>query len=242
MAKHCLNCNNIVKGNYCANCGQSLNETKIGWKSLFDELQFSILHINKGIVFTIKELLIRPGSTINGYLGGRRVDYSKPFAYLFILATIYSLVIHFFNVYPESEMHPNNNSLFDSNALYSWYYGHYAISLLLIIPFYAVSSYLIYRKRGYDYIEHLVIHSYISGTKVFILLLLYPLFYYSHSVYVYHMMNVFTFIYILWALIRVFRYPSFFKTLFKAIWCIALTLIFATFVAVVVVEILKSAH
>lgn len=79
ITKHCANCNNAVKGNFCTECGQSIKVSRINIFNVIEELQFSFLHINKGIVYTVKELLLRPGYTIKSYLSGKRIQYFKPF-------------------------------------------------------------------------------------------------------------------------------------------------------------------
>jgi hypothetical protein len=36
---------------------------------------FSVVQVNRGFLFTAKELSLRPGRAIRGYLTGHRVDY-----------------------------------------------------------------------------------------------------------------------------------------------------------------------
>jgi len=81
MAINCKNCNNLYDGNYCNHCGQSANTHEINFKSILHEVQHSLLHIDKGILYTTKELLLRPGKTISDYLNGKRVKHFKPFAF-----------------------------------------------------------------------------------------------------------------------------------------------------------------
>jgi len=40
---------------------------------------------------------------------------------------------------------------------------NYAYTTLLLIPLYALSSYIIFRKEGYNYFEHLVLNCFITG-------------------------------------------------------------------------------
>ncbi|PXV58478.1 uncharacterized protein DUF3667 [Dysgonomonas alginatilytica] len=234
--KHCANCNNTVKGNFCTECGQSIKTSRIDLSHLVEELQFSFLHINKGMIYTVKELILKPGYTIKSYLSGKRVQYFKPFTFLLIWGSIYGLVLHFFNVYPDSEMNRQNNAIFDINYIYNWYYSHYSLIQLLIIPFYALSSYVLYRKSNYNYIEHLVISSYTHGVKVIILLLFYPAFYYSHSRGVYLITLACLYIYNIYVLVEVFKTSSWFKAILKAVISIVLTLIVASITIIVILE------
>ncbi|MDH6353963.1 hypothetical protein M2132_000283 [Dysgonomonas sp. PH5-45] len=78
----CKNCNSTIKGNYCQNCGQATKTDRINFHYLVHEIQHSIFHVDKGILFTIKELLLRPSITIKGYLEGKRVNLFKPFGFV----------------------------------------------------------------------------------------------------------------------------------------------------------------
>ncbi len=82
MTTKCKNCNHDLKGNFCNNCGQTKETHEINFKSILHEIQHSIFHIDKGILYTTKELFIRPGLTIREYLHGKRVKHFKPFAYI----------------------------------------------------------------------------------------------------------------------------------------------------------------
>jgi Protein of unknown function (DUF3667) len=92
MTKICMNCNYNLVGNFCSNCGQSADTHDINVKSVFHELQHSIFHIDKGILYTTKQLFVRPGHTIREYIFGKRVKHFKPVAYIIILSTIYTLL------------------------------------------------------------------------------------------------------------------------------------------------------
>lgn len=237
--KHCANCNNAVKENFCSKCGQSIKVSRINLSHLIEELQFSFLHINKGMLYTVKELFIRPGYTIKSYLSGKRIQYFKPFAFLLIWGSIYSLVLHFFNVYPDSEMNKEESPILNYSYIYNWYYSHYSLVQLLIIPFYALSSYILYRKSNYNYIENLVIYSYTHGIKVIILLLFYPLFYYTHSEHVYLITLAILYIYNISVLAQIFKKSSWYKAILKAIISIVLAIILAS---VTIIVILESIH
>ncbi len=241
--KNCLNCGTRIDGKFCSECGQAANTTRINWRHMAEELQYSLLHVNKGMFYTIKAMLTKPGHTVQDYLSGKRVSYIKPFTYLLIWGSVYALIIHFFNVYPDSEVSSSTSSdstIIDFPSFYNFYYGHYSIILLLIIPFYALSSYLLFRRDGYNYIEHLVLYSYIHGTKVIILLFFYPFFYFLHSKYVYDLTQVTILLYNIWALAQFIKTRSWSNAILKAILSIVLTIIVLFILAVIVVLIIMK--
>lgn len=183
--KYCLNCNHKLTGTYCVHCGQEANTLRINSRHLAEELQHGLLHIDKGLLYTIKELFLRPGKTIHNYLDGKRVRYARPFLFLLICGAVYSLLFHFFGYFPMEEMNSHDTPLFDYIPLYKWYSTDYSLTVLLLIPFYALATYVMFHKQGYNYIEHLVVFSYLSGARISFLMICYPLIYTtaSHSIY-----------------------------------------------------------
>jgi hypothetical protein len=48
-----------------------------------------------------------------------------------------------------------------------------------MIPFYALSSYLIFKKQGYNYIENFILNAYIAGQKLVVMLITFPVVLYT---------------------------------------------------------------
>ncbi|MDR2955484.1 MAG: DUF3667 domain-containing protein [Prevotella sp.] len=223
--KHCLNCNNEINGNYCSHCGQSADTFRVGTNNIVEELQYGLLHINKGLLYTIKELILRPGITVRNYISGKRVKYTKPFLFLIIAGVIYSLVFHFFHYFPMEEMNSHTTPVFDYIPLYKWYSEHYSLVLLCLIPFYTLFTYWLFRGKGYNYVEHLVLFSYLTGGKIFLLLLSFPVIYLTRSVHVYQAVQIVSEIYLIWGLARFFQSASWLKAVPKVILSLILALI-----------------
>ncbi|MBC8155688.1 MAG: DUF3667 domain-containing protein [Bacteroidetes bacterium] len=78
MTKHCQNCNSELNGNFCSHCGQSSNTHRLNFHFLWHDIQHGLLHIDKGILYTTKELFTRPGHSIREFLLGKRVKHFKP--------------------------------------------------------------------------------------------------------------------------------------------------------------------
>ncbi len=186
----CKNCKQEAVGSYCSACGQSTHTDRVNLHYLIHEFLHGVLHVDRGILFTIKELTVRPGETIRYYLEGKRVSYFKPFGYFFILATIYTLLMHLIDipiidseaVYPmDGDAHRNNILLKTGetiNSFYSLINERYAIMSLLLLPISAFISFIIFRKAKYNYGEHLVINSYILGHSMLLLIIGIPISYY----------------------------------------------------------------
>jgi len=175
----CKNCSNQFEGNYCNQCGQSAATRRLNLKFLWHDILHGLFHFDKGIILSIRRLCIHPGLTINEYMDGKRVGHFKPLSLVVVLATVYGLLKHFFlhNVEQPSKIIINNNSINAStlHAITEWVSNHGAIMSLLVVPFYALASFLAYRKEKYNYVEHLVLNAYTSSMRLFVTIILFPL-------------------------------------------------------------------
>src|ERR1035437_8773131 len=98
MTTNCQNCNAVLHGKYCSNCGQSSEIHKIDIHYLSHDIQYGLLHFDKGILFTTKELFTRPGNSIREFLEGKRAKHFQPISLVLVLAGIYGLLFHFFKI------------------------------------------------------------------------------------------------------------------------------------------------
>jgi hypothetical protein len=56
MEDNCKNCGTLITANFCSNCGQKKYK-RIDKKYLIDELQYTVLHTNKGFFYSVKKFL-----------------------------------------------------------------------------------------------------------------------------------------------------------------------------------------
>jgi ascorbate-specific PTS system EIIC-type component UlaA len=78
----------MIEGNFCQHCGQNTNVDKINLPNFLHELSDSIFQINKGILFTIRELFVRPGESIREFIKGKRKYHFKPVAFALVMSTV----------------------------------------------------------------------------------------------------------------------------------------------------------
>ncbi len=84
----CLNCETVFNGNYCPVCGQSAKEKRLSFADIFSNLMGIILNMEKGFLYTVLCLILRPGYMMRDYISGRRIRYTRPVQLLFIMATL----------------------------------------------------------------------------------------------------------------------------------------------------------
>lgn len=172
----CKNCNQIVDGNFCSHCGQKVKVDKINLPNFLNEVSDTIFQINRGLFYTMKELFVRPGYCIREYLSGKRKNHYKPIAYAFTLSAIYFLISQlsgsdtfvndFISGYSNSSNSPETNA--NQLPIFNWFAENYPLTMLLLIPIFSLASYLSYFKSGFNYLEHFVLNSYITGQQAII--------------------------------------------------------------------------
>lgn len=215
MNKHCLNCNTELSDNYCSKCGQAANTRRISISFLWKDIQHGLLHVDKGIVFTAKELFTRPGHSIREFIEGKRVKHFKPLSLVLVLAGVYSFLAHYSKLNLLANKIQVNGSGEVADRMkhtigeYSeWVSQHYAIVTLIQIPIFAFATYIAFKKVNYNYVEHLVIQSYLAAQRLFLHLLTFPIYYvFRSSPYLKNVERIFDIIGIsigIWALIQLF--------------------------------------
>lgn len=172
MKQGCLNCGNTIHGNFCNHCGQKADTKRLNIHFLWHEVQHGIIHLDKGICYTIKELFTRPGHSIREFLEGKRVRHFRPLMFLFVLAGIYGFIDHTFQL--ELISLPKNE--FFGTAI-QWATIHYSLAELIILPLFSLATWLAFRKWDYNYVEHIALNAFIAGQRIAISLLLIPVFY-----------------------------------------------------------------
>jgi hypothetical protein len=171
----CKNCQNSFHGAFCNLCGQDGQTSKINWHFLYHEIQHGIFHVDRGILYTIKELFTRPGHSIREFIEGKRVKHFKPFAFLLVITGLYAFINHFFNarVLPVSQT-SNKLATGALQTFNEFAKEHYAVYELMQLPLLASASYLLFKKYRTSFLEHAVINSYLMGQRILIRLLLLP--------------------------------------------------------------------
>ncbi|MDN5481533.1 MAG: DUF3667 domain-containing protein, partial [Chryseobacterium sp.] len=69
---------------FCSNCKQNIKPKRIDGHYILHEIEH-VLHFDRGILYTIRELLIRPGENIRNFISENRSRLVKPV--LFIIVT-----------------------------------------------------------------------------------------------------------------------------------------------------------
>lgn len=175
----CKNCGKNYEGNFCSHCGQKAGTTRIDARYVRNEIPNSIFQLDRGFLFTVKELFIRPGHSIRAFLQGKRKPHYKPFAYLIITFTLYSLAAYLMErgTYIDDLLFGFKGRMADNGQrtdlpILDWISKNQIYVTLLVLPFFSLASYLSFLRSGYNYFEHLVLNLYLTGQQMIIYLIL----------------------------------------------------------------------
>ena len=136
MGTKCLNCGNETVNSFCSICGQKNSTHRFSMKHFFlHDFIHGVFHLDKGFLFTLKELYTRPGHSIREYIQGKRAKY---FNYFTLMLLIYA-ISHFLAKIPEKSVYDimidNNISVGNYKVL-----KEYAkFIMLLYIPLYSLA-------------------------------------------------------------------------------------------------------
>lgn len=200
---NCLNCDSVVEGNFCSNCGQKISTKRFSLVSIFDYAVLTgIFSIDKGILFTVRELFTTPGHSIRDYIYGKRIKYFNAFTLLLLLLTL-SYFLEEFTKIKLADITAEGSKEF-ANLLEEFLKEYPRIVYLLSIPSLALISYLLFRKSNHYFAENLVLSTYIISAQIILTLpfQILTIFYGNTEVIkiLYNSLTVITSIYCIWFL------------------------------------------
>lgn len=204
----CKNCANVFTGKYCNQCGQSANVKRFSFGYFLKESFFSSLDIENGFFTTLWVLLVRPGRAIREYLEGRRVSLYVPAKFLVLFGAIATFLAVRYQLFTQGEYSASLPGL----SAYLQSFFNYAeenttVINLISIPAFALSTFLVFRRKGYNYTEHLILNIYITAMQLVMLIVFFPLLEFAPSLHreIILCYTAITILYNAWAYIRFFE-------------------------------------
>jgi Protein of unknown function (DUF3667) len=145
------------------NTSQDEKLQRIDSKYIIHELEH-ILHLERGIFYTIKKLLYAPGLTINEFITENRTKITKPIVFLVITSLLYNITNKFAHFQDDSlDKVINNNTVTIIENWCNSNLGYYNIILGLFVAFFLN---ILFFKTNYTFFEVLVLMCYIIGIDI----------------------------------------------------------------------------
>ncbi len=162
MTNRCLNCEKKLVDQYCAGCGQKSDTHRISFKHfVFHDVLHGIFHIEKGILYTAQQSLLRPGKAALEYIAEKRKRYYNVFYLILITAGLMLFFRHFYEElvvgqgrkYVENPIKLNEASTIIDSIISQ----KSKIIIFLFVPFAALNSFILFNKKKLNLIEHFII-------------------------------------------------------------------------------------
>ncbi len=164
---NCKNCNNEVNVNYCPNCGLAVDLKRINGHYLIHEIEH-VLHFERGILYTIRELITSPGQNVKIYLTENRNRLVKPIIFIIVTSLLYSIANTFFHFEDEYVNKINNNNS-ATVTISKWIQNHYGYANIIMAVFIALWTKLFFRKYNFNIFEILILLCYVMGMGMLLL-------------------------------------------------------------------------
>lgn len=183
---NCKTCDYTLISNsrFCSNCGAKIVDERLSLKGTWEEFIGPFFSWDNNFWRTFFGLFKNPKDVLEAYISGARKKYFHPFSYIILYATIAVFFYKFFPMeyimeYSEGISKGYNTSngstkvpTIDMKSFMQSLMGYYNFLVLLLLPVYALTSYIIYHKKGHNFFEHLVFNSYIQTNLGFVSLVL----------------------------------------------------------------------
>ena len=147
----CLNCGKEVLGNFCTNCGQKSQGTKIPIKFLVSDAIDGIFNIDNRAFTSIKALFWKPGAMTLEYLSGKRISHLPPFRLYLIFSVLYFFTISQLDLVSLFMISVGSDGTGDQ-------FGKVLSRLMIVmVPYYAFLTHIFHSKGDRYYIESLIL-------------------------------------------------------------------------------------
>lgn len=157
----CLNCGHALQGHFCSQCGQSAHTHRITFRHfIFHTVLHGTFHFEKGMLFTARQALTRPGQAALDYIKGKRVNYYNVFYFVLILIGMNLLLSHLFETLA-LRFNASAITKADMNEVgkkvYHIFSDYGKLFVFALVPITSLNSYLIFKRKKLNLTEHFVI-------------------------------------------------------------------------------------
>ncbi|NHM06323.1 DUF3667 domain-containing protein [Flavobacterium sp. CYK-4] len=185
-AKNCLNCNKTLTDKYCSGCGQKADTHRITFRNfIHHDVLHGTFHIDKGMLYTAKQALIRPGKAALDYISGKRVRYYNVFYLILISIGLLLFFRHTVDtwIYGEEAVLPQHKPQLNqaSQTIDAIFKQKSKIIIFLFVPLAALNSFILFRRKKLNLSEHFIIGGMILLGILLLNILGYFLFYLDYG-------------------------------------------------------------
>lgn len=183
-----------------------------------------LLNLEYGLLYTVKEFLIRPAESMRSYLGMGRLQYFSPFRLLLLSTAVLLIAFQWMDIGEEfqkgfqvgasgsmeqiEDPSKAQAALELSQKVFGLIQEYFNILIWLYIPVLSFFTWLVNRKAGLNFAEHIVFNTWYTA-----IVNLFVLFIFLGS-----MLGAGTFMTWMYTLLSLFYFTWFYHDLFKKSW------------------------
>jgi len=141
---------------------------------------FEAFELDRGVIYSMRRLIVNPGPMIDDYLYLGRFHYVPPFRLLVVTTAIVLIILNYFD-YMDSfflgmEQGANDMSSEELGTIQRMVQEYFNIILWIYLPIGALFTWLFNRKRAYNFAEHMVYQTYMLSLLNVLFLPLMPVY------------------------------------------------------------------
>lgn len=159
--KHCLNCGKKTTDNFCSGCGQKTDTHRITFKNfIFHDILHGTFHLEKGILFTAREALFRPGKAALDYIAGKRKRYYNVFYLILITIGVMLFTRHVDELFTGRSAEIISEKVYLNEAskkIDELFSQKSKVILLLFVPLAALNSSILFKRKKLNFSEHIIL-------------------------------------------------------------------------------------
>ncbi|MGB5821266.1 MAG: DUF3667 domain-containing protein [Saonia sp.] len=163
----CKNCDRPLSKDhgYCPNCGAKVIRNRLSFRNLWHDISERYFNLDNTFLKTFWHLFTKPEVVIGGYINGVRKKYMNPISYLGIALTLSGLTIFllrkFFYKAIDWNMYAKGPNPEMGLKMTETMFDYSSLVFILYIPLLATAAFLALNKRKFFFSEYIVIFVYI---------------------------------------------------------------------------------
>ncbi len=164
----CTKCEVIISQKFCPNCGNPRELQRINWQYVLSEFS-NVFNLEKGIFYTLKEVILRPGSAVKKFLFEDRKRFVKPMVFIILCSIFFTFIKHTFNF--DSPNILTNSYNWQKSTLGNIIFvilDNTGYSTIVMAFFIALWIKVFFRKADYNYYEIYTLLCYVMGIAILI--------------------------------------------------------------------------
>ncbi len=181
---NCKNCNTEFNSKFCPECGHPAQLKRINGHYILHEIEH-VLHFERGILYTVRELITNPGQNIRNYFSENRSRLVTPVIFIIITSLMYTLITSFFHIedkYVKFDGGENTATF----KIFQWITGHYGYANMILGIFITFWIKVFFRKSAYNFFEILILLCFVMGMGM----LIFSVFSLIEGIFKVHLMNI----------------------------------------------------